>query len=49
MTPRNAANLPASVHARLQNHARATHRPFQEQPTLINAGTSHSSSSSVRT
>jgi hypothetical protein len=25
-----ATNIEASVHARLQNHARATKRPFQE-------------------
>ena len=30
MTVRIVANLPASVHARLQKQARATHRPFHE-------------------
>ena len=30
MTVKNVSNLSASVHARLQNHARATKRPFQE-------------------
>ena len=30
MTVKNVSNLAASVHARLQNHARATKRPFQE-------------------
>ncbi len=30
MTARNVSNLAASVQARLQNHARATKRPFQE-------------------
>lgn len=30
MTVKNVSNLAASVQARLQNHARATKRPFQE-------------------
>ena len=30
MTVENVSNLAASVQARLQNHARATNRPFQE-------------------
>lgn len=30
MTAKNVSNLAASVQARLQNHARATKRPFQE-------------------
>ena len=30
MTVKNILNLAASVQARLQNHARATKRPFQE-------------------
>jgi hypothetical protein len=31
VTVKNVSNLAASVHARLQNHARAAKRPFQEQ------------------
>ena len=30
MTVKNVTNLATSVQARLQNHARATKRPFQE-------------------
>ena len=30
MTVKNVSNLAASVQARLQNHARASKRPFQE-------------------
>jgi hypothetical protein len=30
VTVKNVSNLAASVRARLQNHARATTRPFQE-------------------
>ncbi|MEK7382594.1 MAG: nucleotidyl transferase AbiEii/AbiGii toxin family protein, partial [Elusimicrobiota bacterium] len=30
MTVKNVSNLSASVQARLQNHARASKRPFQE-------------------
>ena len=30
MSVKNVSNLAASVQARLQNHARATKRPFQE-------------------